>query len=409
MKLSALQRGSSRVDGSGNRRGVLTAWTIWIMLASGVVVGCLFNIIWMSAVRNDARNCSASAALAAGQSYLSDDILRSWQQTFEYDGRVARCQNAAISIVEFYRKQNSLPPITAEHVQIQWPETEVAVKDPSNLVPTKISVGFDHDDKSSQIPLFFSGLTGVSNAKLGVCSTVILEHAPAAFQPGPGNTVPMLPFAITDQASVNPGSLKPVSSGHWTSNIESGKGRDCFSWNNETRLFENGPDGLPEVTVTIYSGATTIADDAFVPLSFCAANAGQASGRIPEWIDRGLSEADVKSLGMERVSFPSSLPTALLALPQQSTTVAALQKKIGEPCIICLCTANRADASTSFTVGTVSLKRPVAARLVQVTTTVKGNVKVTLQPCVLVTSTAITANDTPIASNRYVYSVRLCN
>ena len=84
---------------NSGRRGILTAWTIWLMLAAGAIVGGLFNVLWISCVRNQAQNCATSAALSAGHRYLSDDMLRSWQQPFEYEGRVARCRKAAIEMV----------------------------------------------------------------------------------------------------------------------------------------------------------------------------------------------------------------------------------------------------------------------------------------------------------------------
>jgi hypothetical protein len=57
--------------------------------------------------------------------------------------------------------------------------------------------------------------------------------------------------------------------------------------------------------------------------------------------------------------------------------------------------------------GTLKLKRPVAVRIVQVQQNASKMVGLILQPCVMVTSTAVTSTAAGIASNRYVYSVRL--
>lgn len=413
MKPIALQNRSSRNSDLRARRGVMMAWSIWVILAAGLIAGGLFNVIWLSGIRNQARHCAESAALAAGHSYLSDDLLRSRQQPFEHEGRAARCQNTAISMVDEYRRHTSLPAVSKEQVRLDWSDETILLNDPSMMVPARISVSFDNGDDEYHVPLFFSGLTGLRSANPGVSSTVVLEHAPAAFRPGPKSSVPMLPFAVLDRA---PGSSdSPDTTGHWTRNIESGTGSDHFSWNASSRQFEFGPDGLPEVTVTISSGTSLSGPDAFVPLCFCATRAGQASSGIPEWIENGLAHDDLQTLGLHEVAFPGSLPTLSLSSRQLNSVSGALQRKVGEPFVVCLGSVGpppgngQENSDSSAALSAISLLRPVAARIVRVAQGNGGTIRVTLQPCVLATSTAITASSRSVAANRYVYSVRLCN
>ncbi len=399
MKTSA-RHAPAKLSRCSDRRGVLSTWMIWIMLAAGVIVGCLFNIIWLSSLRNHAQNCATSAAIAAGHSYLSDDMLRSYQQPFEYDGRVARCKQAAITISNQYRG-HSLPAITEQQVEVEWPATQGAVSDPAMLVPSRINVLYDGNSREFQVPLFFSGLTGLGSSRLGVRCGVTLEHAPAAFRPGRNHGIPMLPFAICDDILSTQAGQSTTMSGYWTANIESGKGQDNFSWNSETHQFESGPDGLPEVTVTVYSTTSIGSADAFIPMSF---STSQASTSIPDWIKNGLTFDDLKSLGRDEVSFPGSMPTASITAQNLSACTQALQKKVGEACLVCLCS----QSATNGNLTSINLKRPVAARVVQVTNSLSGSAKVVLQPCILTTSTAITSRDPQVAANRYVYSVRPC-
>lgn len=383
------------------RRGILTAWTIWIMLAVGVIIGGLFNVIWLSGIRNQARNCAASAAVAAGHSYLSDDMLRARQQSFEYEGREARCRQAAVSMVDKYRRGTSLPPITEDHVLVQWPENQWPVRDPALLVPSFITVAFDGKDKPYHVPFFFSGLTGVQSSQLGVRCSVALEHAPTAFRPTPNASVPLLPFAVCDDVPENKGGTGAVTNGVWTTNIESGMGTDRYSWNNEKHEFESGSDGLTELTVTIYSSTLAGAPDAFIPMSF-SANPGVVGSAVESWIQNGLTLNDLRTQGREEVSFPGSMPTASLTSLELNACASALQKKCGEPCLIFLCSANPVSGSQP----SLTLKRPVAARVIRATS-ISGSVKVILQPCILVTATAVTSTSPAAAANRYVYSIRL--
>lgn len=411
MKLSALPR-RARKSSTESRRGVLMAWTIWMMLTAGIIAGSLFHVLWLSGIRAQAHNCASSAALAAGHSYLSDDMLRSRQPSFEYDGRVTRCRNAAISMVESYRRGTSLPPITEEQVLVDWSGAEGPVMDPALVVPSRISVSFDSAGQSTPVGSFFGGLTGKVRSQPGVQASVCLEHAPVAFRPAPNANVPLLPFTICDDGMVpaaGQGAATPTvaSQGFWTSGIESGKGVDNYSWNSQSNQFERGPDGLPELTVSIYSSGGASSPDAFIPLVFGNSASPVADEAMPRWISEGLALADLQSLGKQEISFPGTMPVASLTAKNLQSCAAALQEKSTQPCLLCLSSAPQfQNGLTSLT-----LKRPVAVRIIQVTSSVSGSVKVTLQPCVMVTATAVTA--APAVSNnvinRYVYSVRLIN
>ncbi len=388
-----------------NRSGVLTSWTILIMLTAGAICGGLLNLMWVSAVRNQAHNCASSAALAAGHSYLSDDMLRSWQQPFEYDGRTARCQQAAVDMVDDYRAGTRLPAISAESVKVIWSETQGPANDPALLVPDAISVEFGDAYFTSQFDRFFGALNGSHSVQSPVRSVVLLEHSPRAFRAGAGQSIPILPFAICDEITETESGSAAGSSGYWTSSVESGKGQDKFSWNAETRQFESGPDGLPEVTVTIYSTISAGNPDAFIPISFSSGNANPGTSRVPEWIKNGLTGSNLQSLGCSELAFPGKISVANLKAVDFPACRTALQEKSGEACVLPLCSAiPDAKAATS-----VTLKRPVAARIVTVSNSVSDSIKVTLQPCVIATSTAVTATTPGATLNRYVYSVRLAN
>ena len=388
-----------------NRNGVLTSWTILIMLTAGAICGGLLNLMWLSAIRNQAHNCASSAALAAGHNYLSDDMLRSWQQPFEYDGRTARCQQAAVNMADDYRAGTQLPAISAESVKVIWSENQGPTKDPALLVPDGISVEFPEECFKSQFGHVFYGLTESGSHSASVKSTVLLEHSPVAFRAGAGQSIPMLPFAICDEV-VSTGTESAAGAlGYWSANIESGKGQDQYSWNAETHTFESGPDGLPEITVTIYSTASAGNPDAFIPICFSSGIGNSSDARFPEWIKTGVTGEDLASMGYKELGFPGNIPVASLKPQTLLTCRTSLQNKSGEACLVPLCSA----IPTSGEVTSLTLKRPVAVRIVRVSNSVSGSLKVTLQPCVIATSTAVTASNPDQALNRYVYSVRLLN
>lgn len=397
------------------RAGILMAWTIWIMLAGCLIAGGVFNVMYVSAVRNQAHHCASSAALAAGFGYLSDDMLRFRQEAFEIEGRMTRCRQKALQIVDEYRRTNTLPALTEDDIKLTLPDASQPSSDASALVPSEIAVCFDGAGNQNSVPQFFAGLTGSERANLGVRACVKLEHAPVGFRPGENLSVPMLPFAIcdrviseesneTDSIASEVGSTSAsTAGGYWSSNMESGKGQDAWSWNAESRQFETGPDGLPELTVTIYSTTSAGHEDAFIPMPFGASGVVGTTS-YARWIEGGLTIEDLANAGQTEIRFPGKMNVGLMTPADLPACKSALQNKVGEPLIICLCSMGEASGGAT----SMNLMRPVSARVVSVTNAVSGSLRVVLQPSVLTTSTAVTSASPSATLNRYIYSVRLC-
>jgi len=217
MKLRPIKRSRT---GSGNRRGVLIAWSIWLVLFACIIAGTLFSVIRVSALRSQARHCVECAALAAGYQFLSDDMLRLNQESFETDGRIARAEGAAVDIAADYCRATPLQPLTSDCVEMTWPDLQEQLSGLSCPVPENISVSMAKPGQSLTIPLFFQGLTTSPVSGLNVRCTVSLEHTPTGFRPGPRNNVPVLPFAILDQpqSTVDSSASQDAQStaGHWT-------------------------------------------------------------------------------------------------------------------------------------------------------------------------------------------------
>lgn len=393
------------------RAGVMMAWTVWIMLAACLITGSVMNILYVSGIRAEAHNCASSSALAAGYGYLSDDLLRFRQEAFEVEGRATRCRQQALKIAEQHRRASRVPMLMEDDIELIIPESTGPTNDACAYVPTEVKVAFKGQGKHD-LPLFFAGLTGLDRVNLGVHACVRIEHSPIAFRPGRGLSVPMLPFAICDEmisedagkdSSSSGDNATSTVAGYWTSNIESGKGRDAFSWNHEARQFETGPDGLPEVTVTIYSTSSAGQEDAFIPMPF-GSTGMVGAGSYSNWIQNGLTVSELERSGQTEIRYPGNMNVGAIAPTDLAACKSSLESKIGEPCIISLCSMSSSEKKSP----TMTLKRPVSARVVQVTNAVSGSLKVVLQPCVITTSTAVTAPSPTANLNRYIYSVRLC-
>ncbi|MFO0975534.1 MAG: hypothetical protein U0996_04010 [Planctomycetaceae bacterium] len=384
-----------------HRRGVLTLWTAIAVFFLCLLVTGVIQIIYQSGVQSQARHCAESAALAAGHAYLSDDLLRWRQQSFESEARRIRSTDAAVKIAGHYHRTSVAPELTSSHVQFDT-QTSGNTGSKSGHVPSWIRAGWHSDPKNSSTPFWGP----IVNSSLNVAATVSMEHSPCGFRIPQNAALPFLPFAICDDsAQENPVSGSTSGTGYWTEQIENGKGADQFSWNETSQTFELGPDGIPEISVALTSTSTTPAPDTFIPLQLHARNVGQAYS-VAQQIETGLRQSDLESLGMQELRYPSAIASCTLAGTQVAQVINSLHRKAGKPCILSLCTTGiKSDSTTSL--DKVTLKRPVAVRIIQTLKSTAGTTRVTLQPCVFVTSTAITSTQPQFANNRYIYSVRL--
>ena len=423
MKISpsqALQRGiRNRYSGHlRSRRGTLMIWSIWVFLAMLMIVACSFNVMWLSCVRAEARRHAESAVILGGHAFLSDDILRPTQQSFENDGRAVRCRNATVAHIRQACDRSLIPMINDNDVLLIQP---MAAAQPGNTgptqsaatVPEQIRVTFGSGQSSDPLRMFFGGLTGIRNARLGVSAAARIEHSPEGFLPGGNSTVPVLPFSIIDQ-SHGDGSMLSAG-GQWSQQIESGKGSDNLSWNPEQRMVENGPDGLPEITLTLSPLSVGNKPGHFVPLKFSASTSTGNPCQTVNWMQHGVTAADLRTLGMNQLAIPSTMSASMLSSTECVEIAAWLHSHAGQSFIVCLCnpTVSSAGSENDSDVGsvlsTVQLNRAVAARIMTSGISAAGEIRICLQPCVLITSTAVMSSSAQATLNRYVYSVRLCD
>jgi hypothetical protein len=395
-------------------------WSVWALMAMLVIVAGVFNVVWLSCVRTEARRHAESAVIAGGHAYLSDDMLRTYQQPFEIDGRAVRSRNA---VVDYFRQASdpSLAAIISDgDIDLIGPQEEphsgeTGLTQAESTVPNEIRVTYGKSQGNDQVRMFFSGLTNAGNARIGVSATACIEHSPVGFLPGGHVTVPLLPFGIVDQGTAD--AARVTGGGIWSQHIENGKGCDNFTWHPESHSVVRGPDGLPEITMTLSSNSAGANADSFVPLKFSTLSPTDSSSQAVNWMQNGVSSADLQTLGLNRLFFPCTISTVNLSRPECAEIATWLQSHTGQSFIVCLCNSAVSEptpdsSSTSIAKApllTAQLDRAVAARIMACGVSPKGDVRVVLQPCVLVTSTAIMSSSPQAILNRYVYSVRLSN
>mgnify|MGYP003326240898 FL=1 len=370
------------------RRGVLSLWTVMALGFIGLASFLVLDVWLISGLLQHARNCCESSAAAAAYKWVSDDLLRqSWQQ-FEVDGRQAECTAAAVEQADWYSERTPLPALNADDVEYIWSQSEDATDEAGFPIPTAIRVR--HSTADARVYRRAGSLLNL--APVTTAASARLENRPVAFRPAPGQTLPMLPFSICDDPSLS-------GAGWWTSQVEQGGGADEVAWNPEMRIFEQGPDGIPEIVVELTTEPSGKPQE-LVLLDF---NAGDSTSVRPlnRQIQEGLRSSDLESLGMRELTFPGDFPSLIPTLEGLGEVEEELADGRAEPALLMLCSRL---SSSGF-----SLQRPVAVRVVDAVRPDSETLQLTFQPCVLVTGMAVTATDDATPSNRYVYSIRLAD
>lgn len=407
----AQQQNLSAFTRNGNRHGVLSIWTVLAISTVGILSLTVINLWLYSNTLLRARHCCESAALAAGHAWLSDDMLRLWQQPFETDARAIRATNAALNQADFYGGRPTIPTLMEDDVQFQWPEqNSVTASEP--LIPSRIEVRYHGADNRYT----HSAASFLPAASLEVGASVVIENQPVAFRVGKGQTIPILPLTLSDDPALDPAGTI-ISLGYWTRMIENSEGDDAVAWNPDTHLFAPGPDGLPEITLSLRSDLNTATVDELRPLQFRATSLSTSSSLVsnPTFADdlaQGISLEDLQSLGLGELTLPCSLPTRNLTTSELQQADSLLRSVYGRIFLFCLSAPHSPAAvpaitSTAPATERLSLTRVVAVRLVDVEVAAATILRIRFQPCVMATSLAVTSPDAVAPRNRYVYSVRL--
>jgi hypothetical protein len=393
-------------------RGSITVWTVFVMIGCLCCVSLVANTSYLSVLRSDSHHCAQVAALAAGRQLLTDDILRRNQRDFEVAAWRLNAKNAAIDIGQTYASGHAVPKLTPQDIQIEMGsivDVHIGPALPAAFLPTRILVNVaNYGPNRSSGSFFLSGLTGITKGKISEHSEVILKNRVIGFRPRRKSATPIVPLALPD----DPASK---SSDCWSTEIETGRGKDRLRRDDLRDAVSSGPDRLPEIVLTVNSGDMTggpgiaqlVSWNMHTPVR--GALAQFTTGLYPEH----LSTNDKGTL-----VFPSAAGRLSTKADDLRNIRKALRPLVGQVRIFPLYDATaRQQSEASGSGGNPrnataasdhQLLRTVAARILRLEGVSDQQLRIVLQPAVLSTPTAVmaTANDnTP--HNRYVWKICL--
>lgn len=379
--------GPASCPGRARRRGSIVIWSVLALGMVGLCAAFVVNQAWITAVRSDSQDAVDAAALAAAHAMLSDDLLREAQFPLLAQWRDERCRTAARNVVAEYRRLHTIP----DPAQLLIRVDSAADGASGETIPHGVTVAFGTADAPVRLPLAFAGLTGVSSAGVAAIARVEVLNRPAAFRATRQTPVPVLPLVLRDDASV------PADES-WEWQIEQRHGADRLAWIPERSRPESGADGIPELTVRLGGEGA--------PLSFLDLQCRFDDQQLYTACVEGLWPAELAELGVPEVTVGGAVRTAD---DSSADLRRVLTAATGRPRVLCLVTADAAsdgpgDASDSRS-RRATIVRPVAVRILQVAAEQDGSVRLTVQPCVLVTQTA--RMEPSAERNPWIYRVRL--
>lgn len=359
----------------------------------------VLNRSMISNQRAESTQSAQAAALAAARELLTDQLLRDDLQPSATAFHQSRARQAAVEISHRYSTQANTPLLSASDVQIGsivWNhETKQTLFLRNTVKPNRVEVALTNHPGDSSGRLILSNVTGIDRAQIVAHATVALENNIVGFRPMAKVPIPLIPLALPDDTE---GRL----SGCWTHDVQLQHGRDQWSWNDGQQRPETTSDRLPEITISIGSDRSTVRPGQGTIMTVLPTRS-VTNTTISEFTT-GISVDDLSGADKELLTFPAVASRINISTTALSEIEAALRSIKGLPRIFPIITTSE-DAPDVEPHPT--LTRVVGARVMDVQK-LDTEIRVTLQPCVLSTATAVIA---PVGSttpqNRYIWKITL--
>ena len=223
------------------------------MLVCLSCISLVANLSYLGGVRSESIQCAQAAALSAGRSLLTDDILKANLQPFEVEARYLRARESARAINILYRSRANIPLLLDHHMTIGTVvETSDAPRSLLNsAIPNHVHVVLNNESDQNFAGQHIShGFAGTSRARIRSQANVHLENRILGFRASRDCPIPFIFLAIADDPT-------STATGLWSTDIEGHAGVDRLQWLMSEQTVNRSADRLPEIVVTLHSNQST--------------------------------------------------------------------------------------------------------------------------------------------------------
>lgn len=369
------------------RRGVMA---IALIVGLFVLLGAAALVIdrtYVSTAHAELSRAADAAALAAAQRLVYDDQLCGRFDASKV--RTAACQ-AAHRVASFNLTAGEPTELQVQADAATAPDVRIGklvrgsglahdlLEDSAEWPDTVQVIARRTSERGNPLGMLLGRLFGVSSAEVVAYSQATLDDQVVGFAPVGQVAVPVVPLAILARDGQDPRRAT------WDAAIVQRTGSDLFGLDERTGEVVRRGDGLPEIELV---GAGSSSDGAGPNVAVLHLGHGPSFTAITRQLAGGLGPSDLEQFGRSlRIGGPD--PLTLCGSPQVSADLLqAFRDLRGKPRVWLLYEgAPQPTPDSSIRVRVVGF---VGARVMDVRLCEDGRVAVRVQPCFVVTRSAI--------------------
>ncbi len=416
------------------RRGVIVPLVAVAILLVGSSIALVLDHLWLSTAQSELLSTAEGSALAATRHLLNEELLRkpgvrqdeeTWQtQRIEIArqaaGDVARQnlvagQNVALDLSESGDVRFGRLVRQKESNQILFLET-------NNRPSTVVVTAYRNRSHNNPVAILFQELVGESTGDVAARAEASWSNRIAGIRPQDDLPAPVMPIAILEKDTTG----KQLQT--WVRQIEEFQGSDGYRYDTEKKSVVPGADGLPELALewklpdsatnssttnnTVSLSNTVNPSQPAGQQNYYLLQLGSASesNAISRQMKTGWEASDLLSLKGELRLNPGTADVWGKSQLTQAE-IRDLSATVGECRIFCLYQPREQLGSSQLT--RIRLTRLVSGRIMSVSPATDRNIRIVVQPGIVITRTALLAvapgdeADSNVSPNPYIYKIHI--
>ncbi|MFN0199669.1 MAG: hypothetical protein ACKVT0_23185 [Planctomycetaceae bacterium] len=415
------------------RRGVIVPLVAVAILLVGSSIALVLDHLWLSTAQSELLSTAEGSALAATRHLLDDELLRNPAvRKNEDDWQVQRIDIARQAAGDVARQNQ----VAGQNMSLDLSETgdvrfgrlvrqkesnQVMFLETDNRPSTVVVTAFRNRSRNNPVAILFQELVGESTGDVAARAEATWSNRIVGIRPQDDLAAPVMPIAI----------LEKDASGkqqNWVRQIEEFQGADHFRYDVDKKSVVLGKDGLPEMTLewklpnaeakssasnpTVRLGSGFDPAEAVSRQNYFLLQLGRADEHnvSVRQMKAGWESRDLQSQKGELRLNPQTVDVwGKSQLAQAELRV--LSATVGECRIFCL---YQPLTQTGFSKLTrIRLTRLVGGRIMSVSQATDRNVRIVVQPSIVITRTALLAAapgdeaDCNVPPNPYIYKIHI--
>lgn len=261
------------------RRGFVLFMTALLMIVMLAFVAFAVDVGYLYTMRSQMQRSADAAAVAACWDLIDQ---QAGGQPTNMNAAIANARGHAGQFAALNPVGNLAPNLAVSDVAVGYmaspsdPASTVDTSQTANANAVTVSVR-RANDMNGQVPLFFARVLGFQSLAMRADATAALVSNIGGFRQimdGEAN-LQILPFALDEDT--------------WT-DLMAGGGADTYSWNAQSNMVQNGPDGYREVNL-FPQGTGSPGNRGTIDIG----GANNSTNDIARQIVHGISPADMQS------------------------------------------------------------------------------------------------------------------